>query len=455
MASRRTVRAAALTAAGLAATALTGVAASGPSAVAATDATPGYSLRHIKVDTKVGPANDVDVRGGRGPLRPGRRDLGEPQARDPQHQRLRRQQGRQQRVGDRPRLRQAGLHRADLHRPRLPRLRLQGPPRRPAVRRQGRQADGRRARGHEELPRGRRHPQAEGGLPGVRRRPAGRHDRRLLRRPDPVRRGAAGPARGRPGPDHHLERPVLLAGAEQHELHPRRHLRDPRRRQARVGRPVLHGRLRGRRAGHHGRPDAQPAAVPELRRRGLRRGRRAEHRRRPQRGDDRAGPARVGRDVHEQDQGAHAARAGPAGHAVQPAGVRRDVPRAARPGHADPDGLAVVGPLRQHAGAGRARLRRGLAARLVPGQPVPELDEPLRQGRQHRPGRPALHLLPRLGRLRQASRVRRHRGREGLQQPRQLLRRPDGLALLQRLGRPGEGEVGGHDGFGDLRQRPR
>jgi predicted acyl esterase len=59
MASRRTARAAAVTAAGLAATALTGVAVSGPSAQAAVDATPGYSLRHITVDTKVGPANDV------------------------------------------------------------------------------------------------------------------------------------------------------------------------------------------------------------------------------------------------------------------------------------------------------------------------------------------------------------------------------------------------------------
>ncbi len=56
MATRRT---AALAIAALTGTALTGTALSLPTAQAATDSTPGYSLHHITVNTKVGPRNDV------------------------------------------------------------------------------------------------------------------------------------------------------------------------------------------------------------------------------------------------------------------------------------------------------------------------------------------------------------------------------------------------------------
>ena len=64
-------------------------------------------------------------------------------------------------------------------------------PRRPGLGRQGGQADGRRARRHEGLHRSRARATPK-YLDYVAtessRRPAGRHDRRLLRRPDPVRR---------------------------------------------------------------------------------------------------------------------------------------------------------------------------------------------------------------------------------------------------------------------------
>ena len=57
-------------------------------------------------------------------------------------------------------------------------------------------------------------------------RPAPRHDRRLLRRPDPVRDCRSGFPRRHPRPAHHVERPALLPGAEQHEPH-RGHRRTP------------------------------------------------------------------------------------------------------------------------------------------------------------------------------------------------------------------------------------
>ena len=70
---------------------------------------------------------------------------------------------------------------------------------------------------------------------------------------DPVRRRHAGQARRRDRPDHHLERPVLLARAEQLERLARRDLQDPGRREEGVGRPVLRRRHHRRRAGRHGR----------------------------------------------------------------------------------------------------------------------------------------------------------------------------------------------------------
>ena len=60
------------------------------------------------------------------------------------------------------------------------------------------------------------------------------HDRRLVRRPDPVRGGDAGPARRRADPVDHLERPVVLTRPEQHRPGSREPgaLADPRRLQA-------------------------------------------------------------------------------------------------------------------------------------------------------------------------------------------------------------------------------
>ena len=71
----------------------------------------------------------------------------------------------------------------------------------------------------------------------------------------------AGPADRRDRPDHHLERPLLLAGAEQHRPVQRRHLPHARRREEGVGRPVLRRRHRLRRAERDDRPgDHWPAA---------------------------------------------------------------------------------------------------------------------------------------------------------------------------------------------------
>ena len=50
------------------------------------------------------------------------------------------------------------------------------------------------------------------------RRPPRRHDRRLLRRADPVRDRGRRPAAGHDHPADHVERPVVLAGAQQHRL---------------------------------------------------------------------------------------------------------------------------------------------------------------------------------------------------------------------------------------------
>ena len=99
----------------------------------------------------------------------------------------------------------------------------------------------------------------------------------------------------------------------------------------------------------------------------------------PDAGHARAGQARLRRELRQAGQGTDAAGAGPEGHPVQPQRGRGDVPLAAGPGDPGEDGLAVVGPLRLRAGRRRARLRRRVAARLLPRQPVPELDGPLRQ----------------------------------------------------------------------------
>ena len=120
----------------------------------------------------------------------------------------------------------------------------------------------------------------------------------------------------------------------------------------RVDRPVLLGRHHRRRAGRLGGPVAQRPAVPQLRRRGLPGHRRAEHPRLPGRRHAPARAARVGLDVPQAGHRAHPGRAGPEGHAVQPPGGGGDVTGPARPGHPDPDDLAVVGPLGQHPRAG-------------------------------------------------------------------------------------------------------
>ena len=88
------------------------------------------------------------------------------------------------------------------------------------------------------------------------------------------------------------------------------------------------------------------------------------------------------------------AGAGPEGHPVQPQRGRRDVRLAEGAGHPGEDGLAVLGPLRLRPGRRRARLRRLVAARLLPRQPVPELDEPLRARPEHGHDRPAVRVLP-------------------------------------------------------------
>ncbi len=280
-----------------------------------------------------------------------------------------------------------------------------------------------RAGRHQVLP-GRQRRLAADPLrrPGAPRRPPRRHDRRVLRRSDPVRRRDAGQARRRPDPDHHLERPLLLARAEQHRPRPRRHLPHAGRRQEAVGRPVLLGRHHRRRPGLVGRPLAQLPALPELRRRRLPRGGAAQHPRLPRPGHPRPRPARVGLDVHEEGHRPDPRRAGPEGHPVQPAGGRRHLPRAAGPGHAHPDDLAVVGTLRQRPGSRRARLRRRVAAVLLPRQPLPELDEPLRQGPAHGPGRRAVLLLPRLRALRHPARLCRSCHLQGVRRAELVLR---------------------------------
>ncbi len=178
-----------------------------------------------------GPGQRAGLPDRRRPL-PARRRQRHPQGPgDPHHARLRRRQGRQQPDRDRQGLRAPGVRRAELLGPGLRQDQLQDHPRRPRLGRQGRPPDGRRARGQAPLPgRGLQRPaDAQGGLDRVGGRPPRRHDRRLLRRPDPVRRRDAGPPDRRDHPDHHLERPVLLARAGQ-------------RRQEAVDRPVLRRR---------------------------------------------------------------------------------------------------------------------------------------------------------------------------------------------------------------------
>ena len=157
-------------------------------------------------------------------------------------------------------------------------------------------------------------------------RPAGRHGRRVLRRPGAVRGRRHRPPGRHDRADHHLERPVLLAGAQQHRLRARRHLPDARHREGRLDQPLLRGRHRRRHRARPDRPDPQ-RRLPELRRPGLR-GQGADGcARLPDAGHPGPRPARQ-RDVVPLE-GPHpdAARAGPERHAVQPAGGGGDLPR--------------------------------------------------------------------------------------------------------------------------------
>ena len=70
-------------------------------------------------------------------------------------------------------------------------------------------------------------------------RPPGRHDRRLLRRPDPVRHRGSRRPRRHAGAADHLERPALLAGPQQHEPHrPARRTPTPTRARRRSAGPA-------------------------------------------------------------------------------------------------------------------------------------------------------------------------------------------------------------------------
>ncbi len=193
----------------------------------------------------------------RRPVPAGVRERHAPGAGDPHDQRLRRQQGRPGRA--RPRLRPARLRRPVVHGPGLPGLRLQDHARRPGVRRargvaahlvprrhrhgdEGRRAvrDAGRRRPRRHRPRGRRAP----------RRPARRHGGRVVRRADPVRDGQGRQAAGRDRPDHHLERPAVLPGTEQHLAHRRDAVRAGHR-EDRLDVPVLRRGHRRRRPGRH------------------------------------------------------------------------------------------------------------------------------------------------------------------------------------------------------------
>jgi hypothetical protein len=315
------------------------------------------------------------VRDRRRPVRAGRGEQAHPGPGAAGDQRIRRHEGGPDRSG--AGLRRARLRHALLHRPRLRRRRhLPDHARRPGARRRGRQpaaalprrrplGRGRRRRDGQE---GRRRPGDPPG-PGDRhpQRPRGRHDRRLLRRADPVRRrgrrarGGHGPA-GRDHPADHLERLGLLprpgeqrAAGRDGEQRLGRLERD-RRVQVPVGGPVQHGGRRQRRRGHAGarRPGdverLRHGELRQLRSAGLPGARGGRHPGLPEPGLDRVPALQLGGELHVRRPGAHPDRPGPGRHPVQPAGVGGDLCLAEGAGHAGVAGLAVVGPQRLHSG---------------------------------------------------------------------------------------------------------
>ena len=288
-----------------------------------------------------------------------------------------------------------GLRRAVLLRPGLRRLGLQDHPRRPRLGRPGSQAardlprrgqaGRRRQPGHVRPPR-----PGRARRPAPEARPARRHGRRLVRRPGAVRRRRHRPARRHDRPDHHLERPLLLAGAQQHGLH----------RPGRAGRHATARRAARRSAGPRcssasasptasstrrpTRPATSAAPTSPTRPASPRR-RWTRSATRPRTPSTSPGTP-VGLVVRRPDPDPDAARAGAERHPVQPAGGGRHLPRAAGPGHAGEDDLAVVGPQRRRRpGAGRAR--HGAPARQLRGPPDHRLVRPLPQGPhgRHRP----------------------------------------------------------------------
>ena len=198
--------------------------------------------------------------------------------------------------------------------------------------------------------------------------------------------GDAGPARRRDHPDHHLERPVLLARAEQHEPHPRRHLRHPGRRARRSGSTC---------SSRSASPTACRAApstrsrnvppCPNFADAGLPGAVAAEHPRLPGRRHPRS--SRGTRRSRRTSSGSRPRRCSSRARRTRcSTSRRRSRPTAALRAQGTPTRMIWQswGHSEQHAGARRARLRRAVAARLLPRQPVPELDEPLRQGQRAR-----------------------------------------------------------------------
>ena len=268
-------------------------------------------------------------------------------------------------------------------------------------------------------------------------RPAGRHDRRLLRRPDPVRRGDAGQAGRRADPDHHLERPVLLARPEQHEPHPRRHLRHPGRRQEASGSTCSS-------------PSASPTAC-----RAARSTRRANFPPCPNFADD-ACPAAVRLNTVGYPD---AATLQLARHASVSTYLKRiKAPTLLVQGQKD-----TLFNIQEAVATYRGLRAQGTPTRMIwqswghsDSTPAPgELDfdaKSLRdsylgnrflnwmnhyvKGNRKAPVGSRVLLLPRLGLLRHPPRVRRHRGPQGVRREVGVLPEPDSHALLHRQRRP-------------------
>ena len=103
--------------------------------------------------------------------------------------------------------------------------------------------DGRAASGLVDFlaghPRGRRRHAGRLRHQGRDRRPAGRHDRRLLRRGGPAGHRRRRPPPRRAGPAHHLERPLLLPRPQQRGTYPGRHRAAARRLQVAVDERLL------------------------------------------------------------------------------------------------------------------------------------------------------------------------------------------------------------------------